>query len=498
MKIVWKLVSIPLLTICLMISAGWALRSIGASHDVNMLVQKSSTPHLKAQRWDRTFQRNYTSISENRTTATVAIAHFAPFTDARADTSVTVRVDGADVLTDFTFAERISGISLPTGTHTIELVGVDSDTPILATTATVEADKDYTIAAIGGANGWPISLYVVENDNRSVASVGRVRFTHFAPFDSAVAATQIDICTEAGTPVTGLTNIGYQDTSGYLELTPGIYKLNVAVAGTNCSTVVQALPEFSLISGQFADIFAIGLPTNAELPLQLSQTGLAARVAVGHFAPFASEFISTAVDIRVANSEVISNFTFGRLTPYLFLPLGELPVEVIPSGTDQPVLTGTASITGFVDFTFAVVGDTVNQPLELIRTVDDNATPPTEGQGRLVTQHLAPFAANQTATVLDLCEAIGDPPLLSGLAYKSTSVLALNVGSYKTFVAPQGTNCSQTLIDLPEFIIGEGRIAKAVVIGDQSNTPFIFATIPNIEARHTFLPITAADQTADE
>jgi hypothetical protein len=73
--------------------------------------------------------------------ARITVAHFAPFASTVVSTSVTVRVNGADVITDFVFAETVSGISLPAGIYTIELVPTGGITPALTITAPVSEGK---------------------------------------------------------------------------------------------------------------------------------------------------------------------------------------------------------------------------------------------------------------------------------------------------------------------------------------------------------------------
>ena len=97
---------------------------------------------------------------------------------------------------------------------------------------------------------------------------------HLAPFDSNVNATAVDICTDSGVAIPGLTGIKYPQVAANLVLDPGPYNLKIAVAGTNCAATAIDLPPFRLFIGEIADAFAIGTGAPA-FPLELvTTTGL--------------------------------------------------------------------------------------------------------------------------------------------------------------------------------------------------------------------------------
>jgi hypothetical protein len=189
--------------------------------------------------------------------ATVNVAHFAPFANTPVGTSVTVRVDGADALTDFQFGEIAAGISLPEGEHLIEIIPTGAMDPALSGTVTLEPGMQYTLAAIGGANSWDLELFPLVDDITSDPLNAKVRITHLAPFASALDDTRVDICTDDGTAV--LSNVPYKGlTDPYLSLPAGDYDLLIAVAGTSCGTVALDLPSLRLAAGDIVDVFAIG------------------------------------------------------------------------------------------------------------------------------------------------------------------------------------------------------------------------------------------------
>lgn len=85
---------------------------------------------------------------------------------------------------------------------------------------------------------------------------GLVRVIHLAPFDNTVADTAVDICTQSGDPVTGLTGLVYLAQSGYVALSPGEYDWTVATPG--CGTVALDLPAFTLQPGMVLTLLVVG------------------------------------------------------------------------------------------------------------------------------------------------------------------------------------------------------------------------------------------------
>lgn len=365
--------------------------------------------------------------------------------------------------------------------------------PVLTASLTLSDGVDYFVAAIGGANGRAPELYPLVNDTTPLTASAKVRITHLAPFapPGPPDLTTVDICTEANVPVPGLTSIAYKGSTGYLPLAPGIYDLKIAAAGTRCLVGALDIPPFALAAGQVVDAFAIGLlaPPDPALQLRIDQDGLVARARFAHFAPFAREITSTAVTWNIASSGLFTEVVFPELTPYVGLSLGAYPVAVIPSGTVTPVISGTAVISGWLDFTFAAIGDGINQPLELLQLVDDNVTPPPAGAARLRLGHLAPFANTLEGTKVDVCPAAGGAPLLDDIVYRQSGVLNLPAGLHSVFIAAPEPDSALSLVSVPPFIAGAGQIVNAYAVGDLINLPPTIAADPVLSVNWVYLPI---------
>jgi hypothetical protein len=78
------------------------------------------------------------------------IAHFAPFAEDPANTSVTISVNGADVFTEVVFADTVVGLSiLPAGVYTVEVKPTGSMDVAMSGVFTLEENVEYTLLAIG-------------------------------------------------------------------------------------------------------------------------------------------------------------------------------------------------------------------------------------------------------------------------------------------------------------------------------------------------------------
>ena len=406
--------------------------------------------------------------------ATFSVAHFAPFSTTLTETSVTVRVNGSDAITELIYGEVVPNIPVPAGVYTVEVIPTGSITPVYSTTADLMAGTEYLVAAVGDGTNYPVSLYPLVIDRTPISDSSKLRITHLAPFAAPSEATGIDICSDAGAVV--LPGLIYLETSDYLQFAPGIYDLKVAISGTNCADVVLDLPPVSLRAGQVADVIARGLVGEGFDPaLALSvYTDLAARVSLAHFAPFAPPpFASTAVTVQINGIDMATGLTFGDFTGYVSMPPGDYSVQIIPTGTVTAAISSMVTLPDFRDYTVAAIGDGVNQTLSLTVLTDANVTRPTSGTARLMIAHLAPLSNTVAGTQIDLCISRGDEPVLDDLPYgaQDYTVLTPSVGLFSSFIATGEPDCDNSLLNLAPVVLNEGDAAYIYVIGGVNGWP---------------------------
>lgn len=203
--------------------------------------------------------------------ATVTVAHFAPFANTIDGTSVTVRINGTDTITDFKYGTVITNVVLPAGAYTVEVLPTGTSTVAISASVTISDGVDYTLAAIGNGTNQPLELlpFVDDNTPSAVSTNAKIRIAHLAPFADTLAGTAVNICTDAGLPVQS--NVPYKvHTDPYAELPAGDYDLKIVGAADGCGTAVLDLPPVTLAAGEVYDVFAIGDVTNQ--PLRIATT----------------------------------------------------------------------------------------------------------------------------------------------------------------------------------------------------------------------------------
>ncbi len=181
------------------------------------------------------------------TDANVRVLHASP--DAPA---VDVFVDGSEAISDLAFDEITDYVALPGGDHNIQVFPASADgtgDPVIEADVTLNADTDYTIAAVGLlADIEPLVL--VDDNAAPAAGEAKLRFVHASP-----DAPAVDIYADGAGVV--VPNAAFKDASGYLGLAANTYNLEVRAAGTE--TVALDLPGITLEEGKVYTAFAVGL-----------------------------------------------------------------------------------------------------------------------------------------------------------------------------------------------------------------------------------------------
>ena len=191
------------------------------------------------------------------------VAHLAPFTDTLEGTAVDVKIDGNPALTAFQYLSSTTYFTTTAGEHQVQVFPTGSMTPAISATVDLASNVDYSAFAIGGANGYTLTLKAeVDNNNLPVSGTGKVRFGHLAPFDPVLANTEAEIRTDSGTLVVGPFLYGEID-NVYIELPVGTYDLWVTGAGGGPVFINLAL--FDLKNGDIYYALAVGDGSNQEL-----------------------------------------------------------------------------------------------------------------------------------------------------------------------------------------------------------------------------------------
>lgn len=208
--------------------------------------------------------------------ANVTVGHLAPFGENVAATSVSIFINGSEVLTETVFGQVVTTPLAP-GRVRVDVVPTpvgetDSQSnlpqsaqiePAISQVFTLTQGVDYSVFAIGGVNDWPLELRPLINDRVPDAANAKVRIGHFAPFAVGSTATEVAICTTDNEIVGGLAAVPYGVvTEDYFELEPGQYALKIA-APNDCANTILPLPILALQAGDTIEVFATGTNTEA-------------------------------------------------------------------------------------------------------------------------------------------------------------------------------------------------------------------------------------------
>ena len=177
------------------------------------------------------------------TPAFVRVIHASP-----AIGSADVFVDGAPLLTSFQFGSVTDYVSVPPGSHKVQiaLVGKGINAAVITQTLTVSPGVAYTVAATG-AQVTNASLKVFIDNNQLATDSSKLRVYQLSP-DSG----PLDVASSTKTLVTDLS---YQESSDYFTIDPGTYQFNVTASSSNATHSLQA----TLAANKITSIFAVGL-----------------------------------------------------------------------------------------------------------------------------------------------------------------------------------------------------------------------------------------------
>lgn len=429
--------------------------------------------------------------------ARLALVHAAPF----AAGSATVSVFLDDLLVDDTFAfgDVLQYLAVPPGTYRVRIfVGSYSTLPAGVTPAldvpgvTLNANTDYTVAAIGGSNGFPLELLTLVDRTPTTppppSAEGQVRVVHAAPFASGLPATAVDIVPDAGgSPIA--TNVRYRDSTDFLTLPSGT-PIDVEVRLAGAAVVLIDPDAFTLTAGQRLSVFAIGDGTKQRVrALVVPAASESARVRLVHAAPFASGPATATVtldDVVVTNA-----LNFKQVLPYASIPAGLHRVRIYAgtSATGTPVFDRLVLFLPKTNYTAVAIGrNTATYPIDVLLLTDD-PTRPAQGQARLRIVHAAPFAPTVEGNQVHIVSTTGGPPLVTGLDYAE-------VAGYLTVPAATPFNLrlvsalapGTTILNLPPLAFADGQVITAIAVGDAVNQEPDLVPLEDLILTRVFVP----------
>jgi hypothetical protein len=197
--------------------------------------------------------------------ARVRVLHASP--DAP---SVDVYANGARVLSNVPFKAASDYLSVPAGDYTFEVRPAGAaagSAPVLSVKAQLNANTDYTVAAVDRLAQIKSRIFV---DNNAAPAVGKahVQILHASP-----DAPNVDIALKGGSVL--VPNLPFGEQKGPLPVDAGTYNLEIRAAGTN--NVALPLDGVPLEAGRVYTFAAVGLvggtPGLSVVPLSFTPSG---------------------------------------------------------------------------------------------------------------------------------------------------------------------------------------------------------------------------------
>lgn len=292
---------------------------------------------------------------------------------------VDVYVNGVLTLDNFAFRTASPFSPVPAGIPLSIGVAPANSTSAMdafySTILTLENAKTYALTASGIAGDMTTPFEVIADGNAREGAADpdkvAVNVLHGAP-----DAPPVDVVVRAGAKV--VSNLAYGEFTPYLELDPGVYYLDVKLAG-NSAIVGTYRADLSALAGGALRVFASGLlngspnfglwaafanGTVSELPLSP-----VARVQVIHNSP------GQAVDIYANGDLTVDDFDYRQATPFVFLPTGLTNIGVALDNslevTDTFANFQVTLVNGgtYIAVANGIIGDP-NAPFELIVNAD--------------------------------------------------------------------------------------------------------------------------------
>ena len=207
---------------------------------------------------------SFGNVQAQATTARVRIIHASQDTPP-----VDVLLDGQQVLANVPFPSISDYLDVPAGQHQVAVVppGGDASAALLTTTATFEAGKAYSVAAVGQQD---VAVEVYTDDlSAPPAGKAHVRLIHLSP-DAPGANVEV-----VNGPILA-TDLAFTEATGYQAVDAGTYNLRLVATGQN--TVIVQLPNTTIEAGKIYTIAATGrlaniqVVTNAVTPVAADQS----------------------------------------------------------------------------------------------------------------------------------------------------------------------------------------------------------------------------------
>ena len=377
--------------------------------------------------------------------ARVQVIHNSP------SPTVDVYANGAILLNDFEFRKATSFIYLAAGVDINLAIAADTSTSAASAFITSNVNltngKTYIVTATGVAGSATAPFGLNINDNAREQSVLPTK-VDFAVLHGSPDAPAVDISLYNET-LNLVDSLAFNSFSGYLSVDPGVYYLDVKLAGTS-TKVGTFIADLSGLAGKAAYVMASGFATPntppslglfavlqngdvVELPAGTPPSPTA-RLQVIHNSP------NPTVDVYVNGDLLLNDFEYRDATPFITVDAGVVLNIGIAAANSTSVNDTIANFPATLDAdgtyivtASGILGNTTTPfTLNVNATASETASIPSKVD--IAVLHGSPNAPN-----VDIDEVfIGN--VISDLAYgEFTPYLSLDPAIYDFAIRPAGS-----------------------------------------------------------
>jgi len=360
--------------------------------------------------------------------------------------NVNVSVNGSETLSDVTYKQASSRLTLDEGTYSLQVDGITPNgnaTVIGPLDVNFAPDQLYTVLAVNQTASIE-PLVINQADFTPADGELTVQVIHAASnaptVDIYLTAPGADISDTAPT-----TTLSFKDTLSATDIPAGDYQIRVTPTGDG--TVVFDSGTISLPAGVLLNVAAVANTTTGDSPISLlaiTDEGATEILDVNSPADFRVFHVSADapnVDAVVNDdfaNPVVTDLAFPDFTGYLSVPEATYNAKVVPTGANTPVvIDADLALEAGASYSVLAVNDLANiEPLVL---ADTRRTISTEAQLRIV--HGSPAAGAVDIYLVAPGTDVNDvAPTLSNVPFKAeTGYLSVAEGDYDVVVTPTGS-----------------------------------------------------------
>ncbi len=386
---------------------------------------------------------------------------------------VDVLLDGQILAEAVPYGAATDYVPITSGDRVVQIVptGQPAEAAIVSLDLGAEAARSYIVMGVGPLNSVEGRIFEVDMAEMT-PGMARARL-----IDASWDAGEIDLAVTGGDDL--FADIGFGDSSGYVDLAPGVYNVDLRaedgrVIGSVTDLEIEQSRAYDLVAiGQLADesVTLLTLVTTVDLTcaeaLGISGGAEDACVRLTHAATD-----SAGTDVYINDSLVAQGLEYGTATEFVAVPAGEgrvFKVTAASAPIEEAIIEADFTLDAGQAYEVLVTGAPDDLQF-LITGVDLRPVP--DGQARLGIIHASPDSGS-----VDLSFADG-PMLAGGVEYRGVSeYIAVDEGTYALQVRPAE---DQMVIMESDFTVEEGTVYDVVAVGrrDTQSVQLLVLTAP--------------------